>query len=379
MPISIQKKPDSEEKLSILSRDSQYDLACSCGTNTDEHRRRGRDNKWVYPVVLPSGHTTFLFKTLLSNECVNNCKYCPLRANSNARRCSLEPEELVRTFLSYYEAGRVQGLFLSSGVAKNADATMEKINRAALLLRKKQFRGYIHLKVIPGSSDEAIRESVSLASAVSINVETAGEKNFSQLSTTKNYSRDIIHSVNLISRLTAKGSRYERVKQTTQFVVGAASETDKEIIDCSWKLYKKLSLQRIYFSAYQRGAGAADLPGERLNGKNEDLLVREHRLYQVDWLIRKYGFEASEIPLEQNGNLSLSTDPKEEWAKLNPDFFPINVNRAERFQLLRVPGLGDTYVSRILQFRKNGTKLRALDEIARFNANLKKASAYVTF
>ena len=278
----IRKTPDTGEKLEILSHDSQYDLACACATREDEHRRRSKTGKWIYPVVMPNGGTTYLFKTLLSNECVNNCKYCPLRAGSDARRCSLTPEELTKSFLSYYGAGRVSGLFLSSAVSNTPDATMERINRVALNLRRMRFRGYIHLKIIPGASDAAIRQALSLASAVSLNIETAGEFNFKRICTTKNYLSDIVRPIQLISRLTAKGAAYQGIKQTTQFVVGASQETDKQIIGYSWKLYKELGLSRIYFSAYQRGAGASDVPGEQSNISNEELLTREHRLYQVD-------------------------------------------------------------------------------------------------
>jgi predicted DNA-binding helix-hairpin-helix protein len=307
----ITKTPDTTEKLALLSRDSQYDLACACATGKDEHRQRSRDDKWIYPVILPNGGTTYLFKTLLSNVCKNDCAYCPLRAQAHANRCSLTPEELARTFFAYYRARRVSGLFLSSGVVADPDTTMERINRTALLLRKSQFRGYIHLKIIPGASDAAIRHSLTLASAVSLNIETPGENNFKILSTTKNYLRDILRPIELISRLTAKGSRYNGVKQTTQFVVGASKETDREIIRYTGKLYKELGLSRVYFSAYQRGAGSSDLPGENASLSNAGLLTREHRLYQVDWLIRKYGFKSDEIPLESGGNLSLEIDPKE--------------------------------------------------------------------
>jgi predicted DNA-binding helix-hairpin-helix protein len=379
MPFMIKKNPGSDEKLAILSQDSRYDLACACGTKDDEHRRRSINNKWVYPVTLPDGGITFLFKTLLSNECVNNCRYCPLRSNSDVRRCSLAPEELVRIFLAYCNAGRVSGLFLSSAVMGDPDTTMEQINRAALLLRKKQFRGYIHLKIIPGASEEAIHQSISLASAVSLNIETAGENNFKHLSTTKDYIRDIIRPMELISRLTAKGSRYERVKQTTQFVVGASSETDREIVSSSWRLYKELELSRIYFSAYQRGAGSSDLPGESSKYSNGELLMREHRLYQVDWLIRKYGFNASEIPFESSGNLSLTMDPKEMWARSHPEFFPVNINKDDKFRLLRVPGLGETYVSRIIALRKNKTRIKSLGDLGKQNKIIKKAQEYVTF
>jgi predicted DNA-binding helix-hairpin-helix protein len=377
--IYIKKRPDLDEKLAILSRDSQYDLACACATHDDEHRRRSRDNRWIYPVILPNGGATYLFKILLSNECVNDCKYCPLRGGSAACRCSLTPEELTKAFLAYYRARRVSGLFLSSAVIKSPDYTMERINRVALRLRRMQFRGYIHLKIIPGASDAAIRQSLGLATTVSLNIETAGTNHFKQLSTTKDYIRDIIRPLQLISKLTAKGARYAGVKQTTQFVVGASDETDGEIIRYAWKLYKGLRMGRIYFSAYQRGAGAPELPGEHSRFTNGDLLTREHRLYQVDWLIRKYGFKADEIPLDADGNLSLAIDPKEYWARLHPEFFPVNVNSADRYRLLRVPGLGQVTLERILAFRKEGARIRSLGDLGRLTKVLKKAEAYLTF
>ncbi len=377
--ILIKKEPETTEKLAILSRDSQYDLACACATRDDQHRSRSKQDKWIYPVSLPNGGTTFIFKTLLSNECANNCKYCPLRADSNARRCNLSPEELTNAFLSYYKARRVSGLFLSSAVTNSPDITMERINRVAVLLRKTQFKGYIHLKIIPGASDAAIKQSLALASAVSLNIETAGENNFKYLSTTKNYLHDILRPIQLISRLTAKGSFYDKVKQTTQFVVGASQETDREIINYSWRLYKGLGLSRVYFSAYQRGAGSSDLPGEHSGYTNSELLIREHRLYQVDWLIRKYGFKAEEIPLEPTGNLSLKIDPKELWAKLHPEFFPVDINKDDKYRLLRVPGLGQVMAEKIFLLRKNKIKIRAMDDLGKQNKIILKAGKYLTF
>ncbi len=375
----IKRSHDTTEKLAVLSHDSQYDLACACATREDQHRQRSKENKWIYPLSLPNGRYTYLFKTLLSNECVNNCKYCPLRVERDTQRCSLSPEELANTFLSYYKASRVSGLFLSSAVANSPDVTMERINRVALNLRRAHFRGYIHLKIIPGASDAAIRSSLALASAVSLNIETAGENNFRHLSTSKNYLRDIIRPIQFISHLTKIGSDYCGVKQTTQFVVGASEEKDKDIISYSWKLYKELGLSRVYFSAYQRGVGSPELPGEQSSATNSDLLTREHRLYQADWLIRKYRFLAEEIPLDADGNLSLTLDPKEAWAELHPEFFPVNINNDDKYRLLRVPGLGQVLVERILTLRKNGIKIRSLEELRKQNKLIKKAKQYVTF
>jgi predicted DNA-binding helix-hairpin-helix protein len=375
---SIRRAARTDEKLSVLSQDSQYDLACSCGI-TGDHRRRSVDGKWIYPVALPDRKKVFLFKTLLSNECVNDCRYCPLRAANDVRRHTLDTDELVRAFREYYARSKVMGLFLTSGVLRDPDTTMEKMNRTARTLRKSGFKGYLHLKVIPGASDAAIEDAVSLASAVSVNIETAGERNFALLGSSKDYLRDIIHPIELISRLTGKGSPYSRVKQTTQFVVGASRESDKEIVHYSWGLYRRLGLSRVYFSSYQRGVGDSRLPGEDTHSTNDELLAREHRLYQVDWLIRKYGFEEDEIPFEKDGNLSLEADPKEIWAGIHPEFFPVDVNRAGRSSLLRVPGFGPVTVDRILKLRRNGGKVRTLASLGRMGKRLKRAGQYVKF
>ena len=377
--VGIKKSLDIHQKLTILSQDSRYDLACACGTKDSEHRRRSKQGTWIYPVALPQGGTSYLFKTLLSNECKNDCKYCPLRVTQDTRRCTLEPGELVRAFLAYIRAGKVSGLFLSSGVLGNPDVTMSRINAVAKILRKNRFRGYMHLKVIPGASAAAIRESLALANAVSLNIETAGEENFRTLSKSKNYFKDIIQPLHLISRLTQRGAPYAGVKQTTQFVVGAARETDKEIVSHSWNLYRNLKLHRIYFSAYQRGRGDPHLAGEQSGKVNSDILTREHRLYQVDWLIRKYGFSAKEIQFEHDGNLSLTLDPKEVWAKAHPEYFPVNVNRAPKYTLLRVPGLGALSVERILQLQKYGEKISSLEDLGRVGKRLHKAAQYITF
>jgi len=377
--VSIHKAPSTTEKLSILSRDSQYDLACACGRDEYDRRHRSKDDKWIYPVSFENGRKTFLFKTLVSNVCINSCRYCPIRASSDPQRCTLEPEETVRTFLEYFRRGRVQGLFLTSGVTGTPDRTMGRINAIASILRKNSFRGYMHLKIIPGASDAAIEEAVSLASAVSVNIETAGEENFAKISPSKDYIRDVIRSIGLVSRLTSDASQHNRVKQTTQFIVGAAEETDRDIVGYSWSLYKELRLDRVYFSAYQRGLGEPDLPGELSPRTNAELLTREHRLYQTDWLLRKYGFAANEISFEQDGNLSLSADPKEVWATMHPEFFPVDVNKADKHELLRVPGFGPVTVNTILKLRKGGSRIGSIETLGKPGKRLAKANAYVRF
>lgn len=378
--IGVVSKPDTNGKLEILSTDAQYDLACACSCSKDEHRQRSDDGKWIYPVTLPNGGKSTLFKTLISNVCVNDCKYCPLRIDTDIRRCSLGVQETAKVFLDYYKQRKVFGLFLSSGVLGSADATMERLNAVARLLRKKhKFRGYIHLKIIPGASDAAIEEAISLASTVSLNIETPGAKNLTKLSDKKEYIKDIIEPIKLISRLTARGMKYEKVKQTTQFIVGAAGEPDTEIVKYMFGLYERLKMHRVYFSAYQKGLGDESIIGEQLEPETpNDVFMREHRLYQVDFLLRKYGFEESDIVFEKNGNLSLTTDPKEAWALGHPGFFPLNVNRALKLELLRVPGLGPVTVRRILERRKQA-RLRHIEDVGKVGVRLQKAKKYLAF
>jgi len=378
--VGIISRPNTQQKLEILSAESRYDLACACSTHRDEHRRRGADGRWIYPVALPNGRKATLFKTLLSNVCTHDCKYCPLRAQRGLLRCTLGLEETARVFLDYYRQKKVFGLFLSSGVVKSPDATMQRLNDVAGILRKKYaFKGYIHLKVIPGASDAAIEQAVSLADAVSLNIETPGPEYLARLSSGKDYLRDIVGPMKLISALTAPGSRYHGVKHTTQFVVGAAGESDARIVKYTFALYKRLGLNRVYFSAYQKGLGDGSIPGENAADTGPtDPLTREHRLYQVDFLLRKYGFKEQDIVFEQDGNLSLTTDPKEAWALANPHRFPVDVNRASKWDLLRVPGLGPITVSRILAHRRD-RRLRSIEDIPGAGALLRKAEKYLAF
>ncbi|MBD3346719.1 MAG: radical SAM protein [Chitinivibrionales bacterium] len=377
--MNIHKQPTTLQKLHLLSQDSQYDLSCACGSNDKERRHRSGDDRWVYPAALPgSGEKRFLFKTLISNVCSNDCKYCPIRSERDVPRCSLRPEEVASVFMDYYTRKKVMGIFLSSGVIGTPDSTMDRITAIARILRKKhKFKGYMHLKIIPGASDGAIEEAVSLAGMVSINIETPGENHFRLLSGRKDYFNDVIRPLKYISKLTGKGMKYSRVKQTTQFVVGAADETDRDIVRYAGGLYNKLKLNRIYFSAYQRGAGTADLPGEHSLQSNADLLTREHRLYQTDFLMRKYRFAPEDIPLDRQGYLALDIDPKEHWARCHPEFFPINLNRANKYDLLRVPGIGHITVNTILSMRKEGRRIRRLEDIGRVGKRLEKARGYL--
>lgn len=370
---------DPLTRLHILSADSRYDLACSCGES--EHRRRtGDGSRWLYPVPLAAGGRGFVFKTLLSNCCVNDCRYCPLRGDADAERCSLSPDEVVRLFLRHNERQWLLGLFLSSGVCGTPDHTMEKLIAAAEILRRKhRYRGYIHLKIIPGASEDAMAEALRYASAVSLNIEVPGRRYFEQLSRSKDFDRDIIAPLRYLARQTARGGPYARIRCTTQFIVGAADETDREIVRYMDGIYNRLRFERVYFSAYQDGTGAIPVPGDHdLKLAAERRLTREHRLYQVDWLLRRYRFSPAEMEFDADGNLSLAADPKQVWASRHPEFFPVNVNRAPAADLLRVPGLGPVAVDRIVEAR-GAHRLDSLNRLRIPGAYLRKAEPFLTY
>ncbi len=371
---------DSQEKLEILADAGRYDLACACGTkNPEEHRHRdGKSAAWLYPVSLPSGGSGIILKTLLSSACAGDCGYCPMRtASDQVRRCTMGADEMAKIFLAYYRRLRLHGLFLSSGIIRDADHTMQRLIAVAAILRRKyQYRGYIHLKVIPGASDEAIAEAVRLASAVSVNIETPSAEHCAILSEKKNWRQDIMRPIESIHKFIKELPSRRRVKQTTQFIVGAARESDEEIVTRSFDLYKRLKLQRIYFSAYQAGSGNSRIPGE--TERDPDILTREHRLYQSDFLLRQYGFGKEDMVFDDKGRLSLTDDPKKCWADLHPEFFPVSIKKADKWQLLRVPGLGPVTVNRILAARKE-THIRNTADLHLKGKRAALAGSYLDF
>ena len=372
---------DTFDKLKLLSDASQYDLACACGTRGGtDHRVRGKDGGWLYPVSLPSGGHSIMLKTLISNVCVNDCAYCPFRAARDVPRCTITPHEMAKLFMEFQRREKLIGMFLSSGVVGSPDGTMELLNGTAEILRRKYaYRGYIHLKIIPGASDAAIEHAVSLASAVSVNIEVPGEKHFAALSQQKDYIKDIIHPMRHIARITGKGMKHSNVRQTTQFIVGAADEKDAEVIKYTYELYQRLNLSRVYFSAYQRGLGCEKIPGEQRETMTpEDGFVREHRLYQVDFLFRQYGFCLEDITFDENGRLLTDRDPKLVWAENHPEKFPVDVNKADKNTLLRVPGIGPTTARRILEMRKNGGRISA-DTLPMKGKRLALAEKYLKY
>jgi len=373
---------DIKRKLEILSEDSQYDLACSCGTPKDGHRKKSSDGKWLYPVPLPQGGYSILLKTLLSNACANDCKYCPLRSDSNITRCTIKADETARLFMDYYRKRAVHGVFLSSGVIDTPDRTMQLITDTAALIRRnpEAKKAFIHLKVIPGCSEAAVEEALRYSNAISLNIETPGERHFRNLSAKKNYESDIIRLLKFISSSTGPGTEHPKTKCSTQFIVGASDEKDSEIINYTFGIYERLKFKRVYFSAYQQGLGKPGFAGEDKFSLSSDAdrLTREHRLYQADFLIRKYGFAKEDMIFSNDGNFSLEKDPKLIWAENNQSLFPVDINRATAETLLRVPGLGPELTARIIKLRQIH-RIRELADIGLKGKNLQKTAPWIKF
>lgn len=382
---------DIRDSLGILAKDAQYDLSCACGTkNPSEHRVRKDSESWLYPVTVAEGGSGIMLKTLLSNSCSNDCLYCPLRESQDTLRTSVSPDDLARFFMDMLSHRKLIGIFLSSGVIGTAEFAMDRLIATSEILRNRyHYRGYIHTKIIPGASHEAIRTALRYASAVSLNIETPGEHHFSRLSTSKRYAEDIIGSLRLISDLTGPSGPYSRVHTTSQFIVGASDESDREILSYTKRMYDKLNFDRLYFSAYQGGLGDPSIPGEvRYRSAQEQeftlsyqeqspTLMREHRLYQADFLFRQYGFTFDDLSFTPNGALDLSRDPKQVWAERNPQFFPVSVKRASSRDLMRVPGIGPVTARRIVAMRKE-SPLSDIRQLPLTRSLYRKASHYLT-
>jgi predicted DNA-binding helix-hairpin-helix protein len=308
----------------------------------------------------------------MTNVCDKNCYYCGLRASRDVPRTSFTPDELARAFDRLHRADLVDGMFLSSGVCASADQTMERMIDCVELVRNTyQFSGYVHLKILPGSSESHIERALQLAHRVSVNLEAPNAQRLEAIAPRKDFFEELARPMKVAKRLIdASGGRLAPSGQTTQFVVGAAGEPDREILSTSARLYTDLDLRRAYYSRFN------PVPGTALDGRDPTPAWREHRLYQADWLLRFYGFGYKDLIFDQEGNLPRSADPKLLFARNHPEMFPIEVNHAPRQQLLRVPGLGPQSVGRLLEWRRQGT-LRDLGDLTRAGAVARRAAPYV--
>lgn len=358
---------DILEKAKILGESAKYDICLSsCVGGGRAKDPKDPANKWIYPASLPDGKITFLLKILLSNECENDCQYCINRCGRNIQRINFEPEELVKLFLDLYHKRQVHGLFLSSGIAWGVNQTMEKMIKVVEIIRERyKFKGYVHLKILPGAKFSYVERATQLANRVSLNLEAPTQKGLSKISH-KDIKDDIYQRMKWIDKITQEENL--KCSQSTQFVVGASDESDYEILKTTDWLYHHLKLARTYFSAFQP---VKDTP---LESHPPTKLMREHRLYQADFLMRRYGFEFNEIKFDKDGNLPLNLDPKMVLALTNMDKFPMEINKASKNELLRVPGIGPISASRIV---KSKDRFHSLEELKRVGVVTKRAASFI--
>jgi len=378
---------DLEAKLAILADAAKYDASCASSGTSKRDSRTGRgmgssEGMGICHAYAPDGRCISLLKILLTNSCIFDCAYCINRKSSNVRRARFTSEEVVRLTLAFYKRNYIEGLFLSSGIIRSSNYTMEQIVEVARSLREDHdFRGYIHLKTIPDADPELVRQAGAHADRVSINVELPTRTGLTKLAPEKDALR-IEHAMSDMKLSIADaGDAAKRFKsspkfapagQSTQMIVGADTASDRDIVARSSALYDRYALRRVYYSAFSPIPDAsAVLPLKR------PPLMREHRIYQADWLMRFYGFAPGEVQsaTDDQGMLPLDIDPKLAWALKFRDSFPVDVNRAPREMLLRVPGLGTRAVDRILSSRR-WRKLR-LDDVARLTLSIAKVRPFI--
>ena len=374
---------NTQQKLEILADAAKYDASCASSGAKRAGNGKGvghSDGTGICHSYTPDGRCVSLLKILLTNFCTYDCIFCVNRSSSDIRRARFTPEEVVNLTLDFYKRNYIEGLFLSSGIIQSPDYTMEQLIQVARSLRlTHSFGGYIHLKAIPGCSPALIETAGLYADRLSANIELPTQQDLVQLAPEKKSS--VIEST--MSQIQTRKDELDedrrRIRstpkfapagQSTQMVVGATASTDREIIQRADGLYRQYGLRRIYytgFSPYPKADLRLPLAATPL--------MREHRLYQSDWLIRHYGFDATEITTPENPHLDLTADPKTQWARRHPEFFPIDVNAAPRETLLRVPGLGYRNVDRILSIRRYHRLL--LDDLRRLHVSLKNVSPWI--
>lgn len=356
-----------KDRLEALATGAQFDV-CSYSAARSASR-------FIHHAAVPGRGTVPLFKVLLTNVCVNDCAYCANQAGRDAPRASFKPEELARLFMQVQSKGLARGLFLTSGVAGSALRTQQAmIDTVEILRHKHGFKGYVHLKILPGAPFDCVEAACALANRVSLNMEAPTAHHLARLSSKKDLHGDIVERMRWVRRLRAADSRIVPAGQTTQFVVGAAGETDRDILRTAAALYDEIDLRRVYFSAFR------PVTRSRLEGLRPAPPEREHRLYQADWLLRVYGFSPHEIELAFGaaGNLSLARDPKLVIAQRQPWLFPVDVNSASYSDLLRVPGIGPMSAKRILQARREH-RVSSLEELKKLRVAVSRAARFIWF
>lgn len=371
---------DTEAKLQLLASQMNLEPAEEtsalgspnargvCGHSPNEIQTALNENKndalMIHNARLPGGKTTPMLKTMLTSACERDCLYCPFRAGRDFRRATFKPEEMANAFAEMNKAKMVDGIFLSSGIAAGGVRTQDKLLDTIDIIRKKKFTGYIHLKIMPGAEKDQVLRAMQLADRVSVNLEAPNAERLPKLAPHKIFWEELMRPLQWAHEIRSTLPAYQNIKGkwpslVTQFVVGAAGENDLEVLSATAQLTQHIRLARAYFSAFHP---IRDTPLENLPPENP---LREHRLYQSSFLLRDYGFDLEDMPFDRGGNLPLDVDPKIAWAAANLNDSPVEVNRADRRSLLRVPGIGPKGVESILVARRRGllTDLRDLKSL----------------
>src|SRR5215212_3022406 len=331
---------------------------------------------FIHPAQLPNGKQVKLLKTLLSSACERDCYYCPFRAGRDFRRATFKPQEFAELFMKLYQANMAEGIFLSSGIAAGGANTQNKIlDTAEILRRKLGFRGYLHLKIMPGAEKGQVQRLMQLADRVSINLEAPNKERLSKLAPNKNFFEELFQPLKWVEEIRQSQAAYKgwngRWPSTvTQFVAGGSDESDLELLTTTDWLMKNVHIKRAYYSAF---FPIRDTPMENKTAVNP---VREHRLYQASFLLRDYGFDLEDMPFIQDGNLPLSTDPKLAWAQQNLKERPLEINKAERRELLRIPGIGPKGADAILRARR-ASKLRDVTALRKLGVVVTRIAPFV--
>lgn len=374
-----------KEKLAILADAAKYDVSCSSSGSNRKGVKGDLGNTSAFGIChsfTEDGRCISLLKILLTNHCIYDCVYCVSRRSNDIKRAAFTVEEIVDLTINFYRRNYIEGLFLSSGVFKDPNTTMERLVRVAKKLRlEERFNGYIHLKTIPGASDELIREAGLYADRLSINLEIPTKEGLKLLAPEKDHKQMLSNvefvknelAINTIEKQKYKHApKFAPAGQTTQMIIGATNETDQKIIHVADYMYQKLSLKRVYYSGYVPVLQDSRLPSLQ----SQVPVVRENRLYQADWLMRYYGFAPNEIVDERQPFLDLEIDPKLAWALRNSHLFPIDINQAPREMLLRIPGVGVRSVQKILMARKFQTL--SYYDLKKMGVTLNRAKYFIT-
>ena len=365
---------DVFDKLKILAASAKYDASCSSSGSTRKNTNNGIGNGDVSGICHTwgaDGRCISLLKILFSNSCMYDCKYCINRCTNDVPRATFTPREVADLTINFYKRNYIEGLFLSSAVIVSADYTMEMLIESVSILRNEyNFNGYIHCKTIPGSSKELIDKLGKLVDRMSVNIELPSNESLKLLAPQKEKT-GILTPMTYISNSIKQNPNFVRAGQTTQLIVGATPESDLKILKLSEGLYNKLNLKRVYYSAYISVNNDKNLPT-----LESPPLLRENRLYQADWLLRFYGFKADELLDDNHPNFNNILDPKCDWALRNIDKFPIEINKADYFTLLRIPGIGVISAKKIIKARR--TFLLDFDSLKKLGVVLKRAKYFIT-